>query len=319
MTLVKLQPKSEEAWALARRQHGVVARGQLFALGFSAEAIEHRIGSGRLHRLWKGVYAVGRPDVSRCGWLMAATLSCGAEALVSHGSAGWLWGIAPWDGSIDVVVPHRVMRRRPGIRLHRRLGLDAVSAGRVKGIPLTDPVDTIIDLASDRSDSRLAKVVREADRLDLIDPEGLRVALDETPRRPGIGRLRKLLDSETFALTDSELERRFLRLVSAAGLPLPRTQVWLNGYRVDFYWPELGLVVETDGLRYHRTASQQSRDLQRDQAHTAAGLTPLRFTASQLRLEPNKTMATLKAVALRLRSSLKDYRGHRPGNPSTNR
>jgi very-short-patch-repair endonuclease len=250
---------------------------------------------------------------------MAAALSCGSEALVSHGSAGWLWGIAPWDGKIDVVVPHRVMRRRPGIRLHRRLGLDAASAGRVKGIPVTGSVDTIIDLASGRAGSRLAKAVREADRLDLIDPEGLRVALDETPRRPGVGRLRKLLDSETFALTDSELERRFLRLVRAAGLPLPRTQVWLNGYRVDFYWPELSLVVETDGLRYHRTASQQSRDLQRDQAHTAAGLTPLRFTASQLRFEPDATMATLKAVTSRLRSSLKDYRGHGPGNPSTNR
>lgn len=240
-----------------------------------------------------------------------------AQAIVSHGSAGWLWGIVPWDGRIDVVVPQGIVRRRPGIRLHRRLGLDPTRIGRVKGIPVTDPADTIVDLACDRSHSQLARVVREADRLDLIDPESLRGVLDETPRRPGIGRLRRLLDSETFVLTDSELERRFLRLVHAAALPLPETQAQLNGFRVDFYWPELGLVVETDGLRYHRTPSQQNRDHQRDQAHAAAGLTSLRFSTSQVRFEPERTAATLTAVASRLRSSLKDYRAYGPDDPST--
>jgi len=124
--------------------------------------------------------------------------------------------------------------------------------------------------------------------------------LDTTRRRPGIGRLRRLLDSATFSLTDSELERRFLRLLAASQLPRPKTQVWLNGYRVDFYWPELGLVVETDGLRYHRTPSQQKADRLRDQIHTAAGLTVLRFTAAQVRFEPSQTAATLSAVLLRL-------------------
>jgi very-short-patch-repair endonuclease len=305
-------------WELVRRQHGVVSRSQLFSLGFSADAIEHRIAVGRLHRLWKGVYAVGRPDVGRYGQLTAAVLSCGPQALVSHGGAGWLWGIVPWDGQIDVVVPYGVARRRRDIHLHRRLALDPVRIGRVVGIPVTDPVDTIIDLASDRSPSQLARVVREADRLDLVDPEGLRAALDRTPRRPGIGRLRSLLDSETFALTDSELERRFLRLVHAAALPQPETQVQLNGICVDFYWRELGLVVETDGLRYHRTPSQQNRDLQRDQAHAAAGLTSLRFSASQVRFEPERTVAALTAVTSRLRSSLKDRRAYGPGDPSTN-
>src|SRR6185436_2459930 len=115
-------------------------------------------------------------------------------------------------------------------------------------------------------------------------------------------RLRRLLDSDTFTLTDSDLERRFLRLVAGADLPLPKTQVWLNGYRVDFYWPDLELVVETDGLWYHRTPSQQKMDRLRDQAHTAAGLTQLRFTAAQVRFEPRKTLATLKAVIARLQS-----------------
>ncbi len=105
----------------------------------------------------------------------------------------------------------------------------------MRGVPVTSPVDTLIDLACDLSDPSLERAIREADRLDLIDPEALRAGLDQTERRPGIGRLRSLLDATTFALTDSELERRFLRLVGRANLPAPRTQARVNGYRVDFY------------------------------------------------------------------------------------
>jgi very-short-patch-repair endonuclease len=105
------------------------------------------------------------------------------------------------------------------------------------------------------------------------------------------------MDRRTFTLTDSELERRFLQLVRKAGLPQPLTQQRVNGYLVDFYWPELKLVVETDGLRYHRTATQQSRDRERDQAHVAAGLIALRFTHAQVRYDPARVVETLRAVA----------------------
>lgn len=285
-----------------RRQHGVVARRQLLALGLGAEAIEHRVGVGRLHRLWRGVYAVGRPEASKHGRLMAAVLAGGPTALASHGSAGWLWGVGPWAQTIHIVTLNDVVRRYSGIAAHRRFDLGPGDRREVAGIPVTDPVSTLVDVACDLSDATLGRAIREADRLDLVDPERLRTLLDEMPRRPGIGRLRRLLDSETFSLTDSELERRFLRLTADAKLPPPKTQVWLCGYRVDFYWPEFGLVVETDGLRYHRTPSQQKEDRQRDQAHTAAGLTPLRFTAAQVRFEPKEVMDTLTSVVERLRS-----------------
>lgn len=231
---------------------------------------------------------------------MAATLSCGPNALASHGSAGWLWGIGDWTPKIHVVTINDVVRRHPGITAHRRFDLGPTDRREVAGIPVTDPTSTLIDMAWGLSDAKLERAIREADRLDLVDPESLRAMLDTTRRRPGIGRLRRLLDSATFSLTDSELERRFLRLLAASQLPRPKTQVWLNGYRVDFYWPELGLVVETDGLRYHRTPSQQKADRLRDQIHTAAGLTVLRFTAAQVRFEPSQTAATLSAVLLRL-------------------
>ncbi len=102
-------------------------------------------------------------------------------------------------------------------------------------------------------------------------------------------------------LSDSEPERRFLPVARTAGLPKPLTRRLVNGFRVDFYWPDLGLVVETDGLRYHRTPAQQAKDRVRDQTHTAAGLTPLRFTHAQIAFEPARVAATLTAVGERLR------------------
>lgn len=124
--------------------------------------------------------------------------------------------------------------------------------------------------------------------------------MTSAPANPGTAILRDLLDSHTFALTDSSLERQFLPIARRAGLPLPLTQQHLDGFRVDFYWPDLGLVVETDGLRYHRTAAEQTADRRRDQAHAAAGRVPLRFARAQVVFEPEHVEATLKRVARRL-------------------
>jgi hypothetical protein len=119
--------------------------------------------------------------------------------------------------------------------------------------------------------------------------------------QPGVAVLRTLLDRRTFVLTYSELERNFLPVVRRVGLPLPETGLMVNGFEVDLFWPDLGLVIETDGLRYHRTPAQQARDRLRDQAHTAAGLTPLRFTHAQIRFEREYVIETVELVVERLR------------------
>lgn len=300
----KLQPWSAAVWELAGRQHGVVARAQLLDLGMSGEAVRHRLRCGRLHRLAQGVYVVGRPDVTQHGRWMGAVLACGPGALLSHRSAAALWGLLPVrPGPIDVAVPADVARRRPGIRVHRKVGVGEGVRRFVEGIPVTDPVATLVDLATCVSDKELEAAVNEADHLDLIDPGGLRGALGSHPGQPGVGRLRTLLDAHTFVLTDTELERRFLPIARLAGLPLPQTQVWLSGRRVDFHWPELGLVVECDSLRYHRTPAKQTNDLRRDQEHMLAGRTPLRFSHYQVRYEPAHVQQMLKTMARRLRGN----------------
>ncbi len=245
---------------------------------------------------------------------MAAVLACGSEALLSHESAAELWGVRrrPEIRSndttrlrsaslIDVSVPEKTTRRRDGIRAHRRSELAASDRTRRDRIPVTTPARTLIDLAARLDGGALEAAVNEADKLGLVDPEALRQFVDERPGLDGAPALRKVIDRRTFSLTDSELERRFLRLVRRAGLPTPLTQRHLNGFRVDFYWPELRLVVEADGLRYHRTPSQQARDRLRDQAHTEAGLVPLRFTHFQITYEATRVGKVLRSVAQRQR------------------
>jgi very-short-patch-repair endonuclease len=296
------KPQSAAIWALARRQHGVLARPQLLEMGVNADAIQHRIERRRLHPVWRGVYAVGRPELTRRGLWMAAVLACGPGAALSHASAAALWEIGgSVDDPIEVSVPGTI-RRRAGIVVHRRSGLAPYELTRVDEIPVTTPACTLIDLATRLGRDDLEAAINEADKHDRIDPEALCSALDAAAGRPGVGVLRETLERRTFTLTDSQLERRLLPIARSADLAPPLTQQWVNGFRVDFYWPELGLVVETDGLRYHRTAAQQARDRVRDQAHAAAGLVSLRFTRAQVRFEPEHVRVTLAEVARRLRS-----------------
>jgi hypothetical protein len=272
------------------------------ALGFDDDAIRHRIERGRLHRVERGVYAVGRSELTQHGRWMAATLTCGDEAVLSHESAAELWELhSRPNAPIQISVPAYAAPQRKRFVIHRRVTLDPADVTRQSGIPVTTPISTLIDLAASLNRRRLERFINEADKRKLTDPESLRAALDRySSRRPGVARLRGILDAQVFILTDSELERRFLPLARRAGLDLPETGCLVNGFHVDFFWAELGLVVETDGLRYHRTPAQQGRDRIRDHTHVAAGLTPLRFTHYQIRYQPDYVVGVLERVVKRI-------------------
>ncbi len=234
------------------------------------------------------------------GWI-AAVLACGEGAALSHGSAAALWGIGKErPGRIDVSVRSRGRRRRPGIRVRCRPSLSPADIVQRDGIPVTTPARTLLDRATEIGPLALERAVNDADKLDLIDPEALREKIEAYRGEPGVRRLRALLDRHTFRLSDSDLEIYFRPIAEAAGLPPPLSKQRVNGFDVDFLWPELGIVVETDGLP-HRTPAQQARDRVRDQAHLAAGLVPARFTHRQVRYEHPHVREVLAAIAARRR------------------
>jgi very-short-patch-repair endonuclease/predicted transcriptional regulator of viral defense system len=299
MTPTRDATRSAAAWEMTCRQHGVIARRDLLALGFTPDAIKHRIATGRLHQVRRGIYAVGRRELTREGRWMATLLASGDDAVLSHGSAASLWGIGPEWRLVEVTVRHRVWSRLSGVKGRARPSLPDQDLTVHRRIPVTTVARTILDQAATPiSDASLERLVNEADVARGIDLDlpALRRYCDLRVGEPGVRRLRGLLDPETFRLSDSELERLFRPLAIAADFPQPLTKTIVNGYEVDFYWPDLGLVVEADSLRYHRNAIKQSRDLERDQVHTAAGLTTLRFTHWQVAREPRHVEAVLAAT-----------------------
>lgn len=274
-----------DPWELARRQHGVISHEQLRALGFSEAAIRHRLRTGRLFRLWRGVYAVGRPDVSQRGRWKAATLACGEGYALDGESAAGLWGVRSNEGRlIELAGSGGCGRALAGIEARRVRGLEA-HVTEIDGIPVLSLPMLFVNLAGRLRQGALEAAITEADKKDLIHVGRLRVEIEALRGRPGVATLRRVIDRATFRYSDSELERAMRPIIRSAGLAEPEMGVRVNGYKVDFHWPALNFVIETDGGRFHRTPFQQRNDRRRDQAHTLAGTAFLRFTHSQIRWE----------------------------------
>lgn len=290
-------PSQRAVWAIASGQHERITYRQLLELGFHPDAIKHRVARGRLFRVARGVYALGMPHGNREERWITAVLSCGPHAVLSHSSAAALWGIGyELPGSTEVSFPAQVRRRRPSVTVHRRALVLPAEARRCRNIPVTSPALTLIDNARRLGAKGLEAAVSEADARNLVNPEKIRATAARYPRLPGAKLVRETLDRQTFRLTDSQLERMFLRIVRDRGFPMPETQWRPGSFRVDFLWPDLGLIAETDSLRYHRTAAQQTADRRRDHEHLRQGLTTVRFTHAQIRYEPQYVTETLAAA-----------------------
>jgi very-short-patch-repair endonuclease len=298
----------EDLWDLAESQHGLVTRQQLLDLTYTPKAIQHRLKARRLHRVSRGLYAVGWPEMNPLRRWMGAVLVSGKSAALSHRSAGALWEIAKEGGAVETTVRRSEGPDRPELRVRRRPTLPSRDLTIRELIPVTTPDRTLVDLATVLGAHALERAVNDADKLDLVVAGDLAAVAERFRGEPGVRRLRQLLARDSFCLSDSTLEVIFRRIAPRAGLPIPETKRVINGFEVDFFWQSLGLVVETDGLRYHRTAASQTRDRLRDQAHTAAGLTTLRFTHWQVQHREEEVIEVLRKTAVHLRSRESDHR-----------
>ncbi len=302
---------------MAARQHGVVGRVQLERAGFTRSAVAHRLETGRLWRVHRGVYAVGRPELSCEGTWIAAVLACGAGAVLSHGSAAALWELRPERprASRHVSVPSQSGRsrsRRPtgAIVLHRSATLGPADVTHRRGVPVTTLARTLLDLASALEVRALRSVLREAEYRHRLDLGALSRSLDGTGSSNRHGRLRRALAPWTPGIgqTESDLEMEFLALCARRRLPSPDLQVTIGGHRVDFVWPDRALIVETDGYEAHRGRAAFGADRAKDRALRAAGYEVLRFTWSDVVGAPDAVVRELRAALEQRRREL-DERG----------
>ena len=266
----KVATPDHEVAHVAAQQHGVATHRQLIAAGINKNAITERVRRGSLHRMHRGVYAVGHGGLSREGRWMAAVLACGEGAVLSHGSAAALWGLLrPCDGPIDVSVPTQGGRaRRMGIRLHRRPALGPFVTFRER-IPVTTVPRTIEDLRGTVPSYLVRRATRQAELAG--------------HRLGGIERDR----------TRSDLEREFLAFCRRHGLPRPEVNVRLGRREVDFLWRAERVVAETDDFRYHRGSVAFEDDHARDVELRGRGFAVRRFTGRQLDDEPAQVAVDL--------------------------
>jgi very-short-patch-repair endonuclease len=285
---------------LASQQHGVIATRQLAALGLARGGVARRAQAGRLHRLHRGVYAVGHSVLTVNGRRMAAVLAAGPGAALSHASAAALWEIRPTAATrIDVTVRRAGGRdKRPGLRIHRAPTLRADEITQHHGIRVTTVARTLFDLASSMPPRAIERALDEAEIRELYDRGGLEAVIAAHAGERGAGRLQRALDEDgDLTLTDSELEEIMLALCDEHALPRPESRAWVAGLRVDFFFAQSRLVVETDGYRYHRTRRAFERDRERDAILARAGCRTLRFTHRQLTKRASEVAATIRSSA----------------------
>jgi hypothetical protein len=292
--------------AFAQRRHGVITTDELAAFGLGTDAVTKRARAGRLFRQHRGVYSVGRPDLTPAGRRMAAVLACGRTAVLSHRSAAANHGLLEDRRELpDVTVKGHARRPRRGIRVHSSTTLTAPDLATVDGIPCTSVARTLVDLGDSEPLRMVERAVDQAEVLRVFDLIAISEALERAGPRRGPGVLKAILaELGQPTLTDRELEELMLELIRTAGLHQPEVNAWITGdgwaYKADFLWRAERLVVETDGRAFHSSRRAFEHDRLRDQRLILAGYTVVRFTWRQLVREPERVQRVVRNLLARL-------------------
>ena len=286
---------------LAEAQYGVVSRRQLLWLGLGSGAIEDRVARGRLRRVQWGVYAVGHRPMSRESRWMAAVLSAGPSAVLSHRSAGSLWRILPQMSILPEVTRETRCQTRSGLKSHCGV-LRADEVTRVDGIPVTSPPRTVLDIAASSTIGELEKALNEMEVRGITDELSIPDLLERYPRKRGSAKLRALLADEAAVrgVPREKLEERFAAALEGSDLPRPRRNADLvvRGHTIeaDCLWTKQRVIVELDGRAAHGTRRAFERDRERDRLLQVDGWRVVRITWRQLRDDVPAVLADLRML-----------------------
>ena len=297
-------PRGRRLAELAKRQCGVVSARQLAQIGFPKATISEAVGQGRLHPIYRSVYAVGHEALSWEGRCVAAVLG-NEPAVASHITAAWIWGLLRTrPGTFHLTAPTRRHRKKLVVVHFGRLAPDDRIV--VDGIPVTSPARTVLDLAPDESVRDIGRLLDRARERRLLDRRRFDALLARTRGHRGHARLAAALRAYTpeLATLRSDLERRFRRLVLAAGLPTPQTNVVVEGYELDCYWEAEGFAVELDVYATHGSPGSFEADREREDDLLLAGIELIRVTDVRLGREPRETIDRVAAHLERRRRAL---------------
>jgi len=279
---------------VAAEQNGNITRVQLFGLGLDKHGIGYRVKVGRLFRVFRGVYSVGRRPISVQEWASAAVLACGPGAALSYGSAMVLWGYwRHWDTPIEVTVIGD--RRTKGIRVHRSTSLRRRDVTTQLGIRVTTPAMTALDMSPRLKDKSLRRVVSNMLHSMWANEDQFAETLARHPHAPGAKRIAKLIGLDGTP-TRSGWEDDFPRFCERYGLPAPIMGQPLHGYIADAFFPAERLIVELDSKEFHMGAIPFEDDRDRDADMLAHGLITVRVTEERLEERPRQEAERLHVI-----------------------
>lgn len=284
---------------LAGNQHAVVAYWQLIRLGFDRGEIDRLVAGKFLHRLHRGVYAVGHANVSQQGRYMAATLACGEGAVLSHWSAAGHWELLGIRQGAEIHVSAPRHRRPPAaIKAHWTPGLHARDCTLRDRIPVTTVARTLLDLAAIATPKQLQRATNQAERKGLLTESAVRELIERNRGRKGIKEFVAVTAAVTASThrTRSDLEVAFLNFCRRYRLPTPVSNRKVEGIEVDMHWPGTRLIVELDSYEYHRTPTSFEQDRRRDAELKLRGYTVIRVTGAWLDTDPQGLARTLRAL-----------------------
>ena len=274
---------------------------QLLAAGIGADAIHYGVRTGRLFRVFRGVYAVGRRPVTPLERAAAAVLACGPGALLSHGSAMALWGFwKHWEEPFEVTLP--VDRRPGGVRIHRCSTLRRRDGDQQHGVRVTSPARTLLDMAPRLKPRPLTRLVNDSRRAKLLTLDGLADVAARNPTHPGAPLLRPHLDNPQNP-TRSGGEDDFPSFCERYGLPTPVMDHPLHGFEADAYFPVERVIVELDGWPFHQSKASFEDDRDRDATMLMYGIPTVRVTYTRLDDDPDREAARLHTILANRRSA----------------
>ena len=273
----------------ADRQRGLITYEQLVRCGLDAHGISRLVRKGWLRPIHRGVYLVGHAAAVPFRRETAALLAFAPDSLITHRSSLVLAKICPPNDEldVDVTVLGRRPPGRPGITVHRATAIDPCDIGHCERLPVTMPARALLESACDLGVHDLEKAVDEALALKLVDRPGLLAVIKGYPRHRGAAILRELADPKRASeITHSVAAKRLGVLLRKADAPRSKSEHPIGPYRVDRFWTELNLVVEVDGVQFHRDRKRMESDNKRQDYLRHHGHAVARFTGRQVMYEP---------------------------------
>jgi len=296
----KRQQTGQELARIAAKQHGVVALRQLQELGLSAREVRGLVTAGHLHRLYRGVYAVGHVKLTRYGRLKAALLAAGPGAFLSHRTAAALRGLRNLNlKRIEITVVGNAVRSRPGIVIHRTTVAPVKGeVSEIEGLAVSAVPRLLVELAPTETEAELLRLIEESIRKGKFNHANFRAALERHADRPSITKLQAAYAAyKPRPSRKSGLERAFDRLLDEhPEIPEPLRNIHMDIWELDCYWPDHNVALELDGRPYHIVAQEIERDRRKDAYLLTHGIAPLRVTDERFGLDPLGALNDLKTL-----------------------